>query len=744
MARKSKKRKQAPARRSELNGEAGPGRHQLVRLLHSLAQVVLLFALAVRPLVAESTQGADVNVLLDGVILLAFVGWTAKMALKGKIEVRFSLPAVLFLLFALVSFLWIRAASNRFEAILFALDMGCFALLFLMVYNMSGSGAFTRAALQVIVGVTSVLAACGLYQRFVGLREARELFQRSPDEIVRMLGLPAGAIEDFIGRMSKDWVFGTFPLPNSFAGFLVLVLPIVIVVGVAAVKTRDRLRLAAACLLGFAALSCLLFTNSKGGWIAFLLALMVASAWQWRHELWERRKLVGALCGAGLFLIVALHLAGLAPKPSEYVGSMAVRVGYWRGAARILRYHPWGIGAGGFGVHYAMVKSPSDGDTLHAHNDYVETLCELGPTGFLLFVGFWAAVLWTLLGLKDRDRQPIPEREMFRAVLGVGVAAAAAECFLIHSFVDPGEEWLWFPLFVVTYVAGAWVARHVPIDERAFAWAMLCGLGAFLFHILVDFDFHVRSVAQTVLCLAALTTRRADTSRGGGWRIAKALNGPSQAALALGAVALAWGVLGFWLPRLTRAEILIRRADELSQNGRLEGAAALLEEAQRVNSFDARIAAKRAGVYRGLWEGGVRSAHRVSTLDLAIEAARDAIARDPLRASYHEMLGELLLAKARTEHSDELMKEAAKELRLATRLFPSRPRYHLRLARVYRRMANEKDALIEYERALMTSKRNRYPREQLKPSEITEAKAFVAEHLKKPSKSDSNGASRGH
>ncbi len=126
--------------------------------------------------------------------------------------------------------------------------------------------------------------------------------------------------------------------------------------------------------------------------------------------------------------------------------TMGLRLGYWRSGLRIAADHFWtGVGLGNFQTMYTKHQCLGTAPVKQAHNDYLQMLCETGVFGALLFVAFWAYVLF--LGF----RRILAER-------------------------DRAEQWLLTGLFT--------------------------GVLAFVLHAVVDFNFSNPSLATTVFVLA--------------------------------------------------------------------------------------------------------------------------------------------------------------------------------------------------------------------------------------------------
>ncbi|MBS0631832.1 MAG: O-antigen ligase family protein [Verrucomicrobia bacterium] len=297
----------------------------------------------------------------------------------------------------------------------------------------------TRATLLgvlVTLAVTAVALAC--YQRFV-----------QPDWL--MLGRVQAV--QFGGRSS-----GSFGLPNSLAGLLILLLPVTGALawrrGAGAVQRVGWGYLMLVLLLGLG------LTISRGGWLA-LAAVLVA--WPllalrgpaWRKALWA----VGTALAIGAALVVLWYAApGVRARLAAFRAESGERTRpeMWRGAGRIWGDHPLlGSGAGSYNTVFEKYRSAHYQDEPGtAHNEYLHTLSDYGAAGFVLFFGACALIVW-------RSRR--------------GPAAGGP------------DDWL---------------------DGPALTGGLTAGLAAVALHSLVEFHFKIPALALIIGVLAALLVQR--------------------------------------------------------------------------------------------------------------------------------------------------------------------------------------------------------------------------------------------
>lgn len=271
-----------------------------------------------------------------------------------------------FLLYGLGSVCWL--SPYRWLGVLDLLGWAQLFLVFWVVRRDLNQAPFRLGLLGVLyaLGFLAVFLAC--YQRFV-------------DAEWLMLGRRQAS--QFLGRCS-----GFFGIPNSFAGFLLLLLP-VSVLGV----FRKRLSLTLRLFLLYSVLVFglgLVLSISRGAWLALVLVLC-AQAWLSRSGGWLRRLSWVAL--SLVFSAAALWgLCRLNPAVHERVSTFIAERGetsrpiLWRASLRLAADNPvFGSGAGSFNVLFEKHRPEHfQREPQWVHNDYLNTLSDYGLFGTAL------------------------------------------------------------------------------------------------------------------------------------------------------------------------------------------------------------------------------------------------------------------------------------------------------------------------------------------------------------------------
>jgi hypothetical protein len=204
-------------------------------------------------------------------------------------------------------------------------------------------------------------------------------------------------------RMQDRHAFGTFAHPNSFAGYLVLLLPGLAGAVIVCRRSPWPRAAAAGCLaLGLVALW---LTHSRGAMLGLALAALGAVAVARRRQLWAHKGVALAtavvLAGAG----VAAWYAGLFTAAlGKGSGTAAYRLDYWRATWRMIAEHPWlGVGPGNFASAYTRYLPEGAAETVRdPHNFALELWATCGVFAMLaLLVALGAFFVQVAKGLRS-------------------------------------------------------------------------------------------------------------------------------------------------------------------------------------------------------------------------------------------------------------------------------------------------------------------------------------------------------
>jgi O-antigen ligase len=507
--------------------------------------VVLVTALIVaRPLVLGEDPGLfdpaadEGSMVLTFLWLVAAVGWAGWRLCYGQgawygglVEVGLLVAAGCYFLSAGV------AAEYRHPAWLVACEWLVLLVCLSLVRQLAGTAESRRGFFAAVLATGVCLAAYGIYQAAFELPyqhevyRSRETLRKAWEQVTgRPMALDDPELENFAERVQQNNVFGTFANPNSFAGYLALLLPLA--VGFAAVAWRRRdttwQPVAAVVAAGLVA-AALFFTHSRGANLAIILVGAVLALWFGRHFL--RRRLAWSAGGVAL-LVVAGVVAARVPAAWTAVDragqSMGLRLNYWTAARGMIRDHPWlGVGPGNFSRYYPryMVPTTVDEKITDPHNFVFDVWSNAGVfalAGLFLALGGGA---WRLGRTARRPavvpRDPPPGEDevpwdfylggMVGLVLAFalkGSTASNSDFVVVWGAEAVGRSVVWFAAFALFW--------GIPWSGPSVLLALAAGMTACLLNLCVSGGIGFPSVAQPFWVLAALALTLA-TAELPGW-----------------------------------------------------------------------------------------------------------------------------------------------------------------------------------------------------------------------------------
>jgi hypothetical protein len=311
----------------------------------------------------------------------------------------------------------------------FASCVVCFYLGLFVLASLRSPALF----LVPICGAFVLVLAAGIEQRFGGLEASRNYF------LAYVYPAMPSVPPDYLKRLSSDRVFATQFYPNALAGVILLALPATLGV---LWQSRRLLTVGARAFLigvvGLAALACLYWSGSKGGWLLLLLLGLVALL---RLRFPKRLKWV---------LIAVILVVGLTGFMLKYAGffqrgakSVSARFDYWEAAVKTAAANPVvGTGPGTFGVAYKTIKRPESEMSRLAHNDYLQQASDSGLPGFVAYVALIAGSLrcgWPKLEAKAGS----PENTL-RFCIWLGFLGWSLQSLVEFSLYIPALSWCSF------------------------------------------------------------------------------------------------------------------------------------------------------------------------------------------------------------------------------------------------------------------------------------------------------------
>lgn len=471
---------------------------------------------------------------------------------------------------------------------------------------------------------------------------------------VTPLGLQIGALRvgDPIGwsneHLALERTIATFGNPDYLAAYLVAVLPLAL----SWILQRERKGLALAAWVVVAL--AMILTLTRAAWVGAGVGAIVWVGVMLREQP-LRTVLRGVAVAAGLLAVLVVGAVWRqAEKPGEFTVlrrlgtftdfqdlSFRTRLFFWGAAGRSLAASPIvGVGPGGFPAAARLHRDLEPVETRHPprtpenpHNQYLSVAVESGVPGVLLLLA--TLVLFVREGLRQRGL-------IAAGVVGAGAAHWANQAFISSTL--PTEV---FWLFLIALAAAPREPREAEED-----WSpLVLGAGGVL--VVVLGLMSVRLVASERL----LWLGEEEVLRARGMLAARRYTGEDilrvyQVALDryLHAAELA--------PLWTRSEAYRRLGDvyeEIYVDLTAEGAESVWKgalEAYRA-ALDAEPESPSAWVSLGRVQG-----RRAGSREEGLEAADQALLRDPRNPDYLGLRGQILLDLGRDDEAEATFRQA--------------------------------------------------------------------------------------
>jgi len=335
----------------------------------------------------------------------------------------FNLPLVLFLAFSAVSVFVASDVSLAWYELFLALQL-------YLVYFYVANNLRSREDVRFVVSF--LLTGCLIE----GLAMIVLEFTGMPSTIWGLpthIHLQTGPHDSFIR------VGGTVGSPNETGAYLSLLLPLAVCLLFADITRRQKWL---ACSVLASGGMALIFTFSRGGWIALVLAALMVGFTLMRTRGMSLKAAVGILAIL-IVLYLSFHSLIAARLFSNDQGSAESRIPLIMLAFRMIADHPiLGVGANNFSLAMlAYLTSEFRNGFLYAvHNKYLLIWTETGIGGLLAYLAFLTGAL--RLGWKCWQ-----QNNGFLSMLALAITAAIAGHMVHMNFdlfrIGPVQELLW-------------------------------------------------------------------------------------------------------------------------------------------------------------------------------------------------------------------------------------------------------------------------------------------------------------
>ena len=272
---------------------------------------------------------------------------------------------------------------------------------------------------------------------------------------------------------------GTYINRNHFAGFMAMLLPLLLGFSLSRVRWEEGLDFRALLrsdrphqhmlmVLGLVLMAlALLFSKSRGGITGTLVGLFVFVV---LVRGGARRIPAGVWAVMGLFLGLTLFYGlriGFGPIIERFLAIDAdiSRLGYWRDSLPVIAAHPFGIGLAAFETVFPIYEASLGSETrtaVHLHNDVLQLLVEAGWAGFVVLAGaFTLFMLQMLRRIRRMGTGADPGRFFLAAGAYSGLVALS-----LHSFLDFNLQIPANAVYFVTLMAIVRVTSRGAIGDR--------------------------------------------------------------------------------------------------------------------------------------------------------------------------------------------------------------------------------------------------------------------------------------
>jgi putative inorganic carbon (HCO3(-)) transporter len=480
-----------------------------------VAAVILLVVAAVGLPVAAGRPDEHVPLLLLSLPMVGAFLWILRTLFFNRLDVpadKAFIAGAAFLLVAVISGLRSDCPQAALTSVLTWIGYGAG----LLVAVWAGARPRTNRMLVAAVCALGVaIAVLGILQYVFLLDLTRKQIEADPQAALAKLGLSQRDLPFLKQRTITKRVFGTFALPNTMAGLLVLLIPASVGLAAGARSLWARRTLIAGT--GVMVIG-LLLTGSKGGWLAAAGVaglFILLRGWRWVRG----HARIALLALAGVVVVSALALGmsrGLRQRfmamPKEIGPSARARAGYWSAALDMWKSRPLlGVGPGNFTNHYVRHASVLAEETQHAHNDYLEILAELGPLGVAAYLLFWATAVhrgWRAHSARvdASSWEPPPGLAAITGALTIFCLSIWLRVFALDT--HSGHEILmtigFLAFWVPFHLAGVDPPRPGTNPSSRLHTGLALGLVGFLLHGLVDLDLSVPGVGFLAFLFAGL------------------------------------------------------------------------------------------------------------------------------------------------------------------------------------------------------------------------------------------------
>jgi tetratricopeptide (TPR) repeat protein len=682
----------------ETAGKDAPGSgsgKRSTRLLLDISLALLVVFLVSRLLVSGLAQESvmpSVNKAIELFAALSLMFWILGSLAERKfifLKTGVLIPILIFMVTAVFS---MAQASYPFPAAQTAATWVIHLCAFFAVIHLSAERRRFRVILAAVAATAIVVAALALYQYFYEFGMMKEYYR----ENYYRIAVAEDIRQDMTVRVHMDEAMGTFIQSNIFAGYLVLIVPVLAFAAYGAFRRRREDVLYASVMIagGALGLTALYLSGSKGGWLALLGGALLFGLFFWLRarppDKAKRARNNALFVFAAIVILIVTGM--LAVGYDGLPASVRVRLGYWDAALRMIWHNPLGVGAANFQENYTVYQQPWATEVRIAHNSFLTIWTELSVIGLAAFVSvmFLAGRRYmraTRGCERDDPETAAPASAAERAFYAAMILAGAAAFVLVAWLSTIASVAFFTARFEMAAIAAAlWVALAAVmllskgvLDSRFIAPGIALGLLAFSCHAFIDFDFYSHGVNATLWVLLGLLLVKCCRLENLEGAASRATGLGLAAALFVVAIVILFGAV--YLPHALVADNRAAAAESLGEKAMISGydpafalaAAEEYDKAQKLSHWNAENYQNAGDLYEVVFQKtGVRS-YAAKARDSFTGALR-------LRSrSHHACFHRAFMTCAAEPGSRGALESAIKDIEKAVRLYPINAYYHYAL-----------------------------------------------------------------
>ena len=349
--------------------------------------------------------------------------WRVNNTQQYKIKrTAIDIPILVFAVLAIISALF---SVYKYESVYALLKSFCYVGIYYLIANEFDRDAVKRI-LYIVIGMGTALSVYGLLQ------------------YLNLL--------DHSWWDPKDFIAATFVNHNHFSGYLELAIPVTVILAMKRSSSTARKLFALSALIIMTMV--FILAQSRGAWMSLTVSFLVMA------YIFTKRR------GGGAKKVIILVLVVIAVVSLAYFGkdviferiagsisaeatgdSFATRVKIWQGAIDMIKHNTLtGTGIGTFVWGFPRYRPEGlNGLANFAHNDYLETACDMGVPA--LIVMLWLIIAVVRAGIREENLNS------YRLGCAIGVLSLSIHALSDFNFHIPANMLL-FTVYLAIIMRG--------------------------------------------------------------------------------------------------------------------------------------------------------------------------------------------------------------------------------------------------------------------------------------------------